>query len=142
MSRWTDEDLDDIYDSTSGKCHLCGKKLARTNHGRTGARGTWHVDHSRPQARGGTDYLRNLKPACISCNCSKRDGSNSTVRARHGRSRAPLSRGRRRAAQVETGLLGGGLGWLAGRALLGPGAAILTGILGLALGSKVDPDKN
>jgi 5-methylcytosine-specific restriction endonuclease McrA len=35
--------------------------------------GAWEVDHIRPRSRGGTDYLRNLVPACIECNRSKGD---------------------------------------------------------------------
>jgi 5-methylcytosine-specific restriction endonuclease McrA len=79
-----DERLNDIYDKTSGRCHLCGKRLSFHNHGCNGRRGAWHVDHSVPRARGGTDHLNNLMPACIPCNCSKRDRSNRTVRARNG----------------------------------------------------------
>jgi len=36
-----------------------------------GEKGAWEVDHSKPLSRGGTDYLRNLVPSCIECNCSK-----------------------------------------------------------------------
>lgn len=36
---FTSDDLNAIYDRTSGYCHLCGKKLAFTNHGAVGARG-------------------------------------------------------------------------------------------------------
>jgi hypothetical protein len=35
MVGWTDEELDRIFDSTSGKCHLCGKRVARINCGAT-----------------------------------------------------------------------------------------------------------
>ena len=143
MGRRTDDELNAIFDSTSGKCHLCGRRLAWRNHGVVGGRGAWHVDHSRARARGGSDFLRNLRPACITCNCSKRDGSNRTIRARHGRTRAPLSRDRRRAAKIRNGVVGAGLGWVAGRALLGlaPAPAILLGLLGLAVGGNLDPDE-
>ena len=140
MGQWDNDELNDIFDRSSGKCHLCHKKLAWRNHGVVGARGAWHVDHSRAKAQGGTDFLRNLKPACISCNCTKRDGTNRSVRSRYGKIRAPLSTKRRREATVWNAVGGGSLGWLVGRALLGPGPALLVGILGAALGARSDPD--
>ena len=70
---YTDEELNDIYDKTGGYYWHCGKKLAWKNYGKACKRGAWEVDHSRPLARGGTDYLRNLVPACIECNRSKGD---------------------------------------------------------------------
>jgi hypothetical protein len=141
MSRWTDEDLEHIFESTSGKCHLCHKKLARRNYGGpTSARGAWHVDHLRPLARGGADDRRNAKPACVSCNCSKRDGSNRSVRVRHGRSRAPLSKEQRTEAKLRQGATGAGLGALIGGTLAGPPGAWLGGAIGALIGHESDPD--
>ena len=71
--RYTDDDLSYIYDKTGGYCYHCEKKLAFINYGLFGSKGVWEVDHSNPIARGGTDYLRNLVPSCISCNRSKQD---------------------------------------------------------------------
>jgi 5-methylcytosine-specific restriction endonuclease McrA len=68
---YSDEELSYIYDKTNGYCNHCGKKLAFSNYGVLGARGAWEVDHSRSRRAGGTDYLRNLFPSCISCNRSK-----------------------------------------------------------------------
>ena len=51
----------------------CRKKLAFTNYGRYGKKGAWEVDHSNPISKGGTDYFRNLVPACVECNRSKGD---------------------------------------------------------------------
>ena len=70
---YSEDELNYIYDKTDGYCYHCGKKLAWTNYGIPDARGAWEVDHSRPLARGGTDYLRNLVPACVPCNRSKGD---------------------------------------------------------------------
>jgi len=70
---YTDEELSYIFDKTHGHCWHCGKQLAWQNYGMVGKRGAWEVDHSRPLSRGGTDYLRNLVPACIECNRSKRN---------------------------------------------------------------------
>lgn len=65
------EDLVDIFDKTEGNCRYCGKQLSWSNYGRVGERGAWEVDHSVPLSRGGTDYYRNLWPACVSCNTEK-----------------------------------------------------------------------
>lgn len=65
------EELNYIYDKTGGYCEYCDKKLAFKNYGMLGERGAWEVDHSNPRCRGGTDYLRNLFPACIDCNRNK-----------------------------------------------------------------------
>lgn len=81
-----------IYDKTAGRCHICHKALALTNHGRVGRKGAWEVDHSRPRARGGSNYIGNLLPACADCNRTKGAGYNRTMRAKFGHSRAPLSR--------------------------------------------------
>jgi len=70
---YTEEDLNYIYDKNDGYCWHCGKKLAFKNYGKPGERGAWEVDHSRPVSRDGTDYLRNLVPACVKCNRSKSD---------------------------------------------------------------------
>lgn len=142
MSRWDTDDLERIFDRTSGRCHLCHKKLAWKNYGAPKeARGAWHVDHSRALARGGVDDLRNAMPACVSCNCSKRDGSNHSIRSRHKVSRAPLSRQRRREAKAANAVGGAGIGALIGGALLGRPGAALGAALGSLLGFEIDPDK-
>jgi len=69
----SEEELSEIYDKTDGYCFYCGKKLAFTNYGRHGEKGSWHVEHKNPKARGGSDYFRNLVPACIDCNLDKKD---------------------------------------------------------------------
>ena len=138
--RFSDEFLTAIYDRTSGKCHLCRKKLAFTNYNRHGARGAWHVDHSKPQARGGTHRLNNLYAACIDCNCSKGASSTKTVRSRHGHTRAPVSRGKRAAAKKAAKLIGAGFGAYAGGKLFGPWGALFCGLGGAALGERHDPD--
>ena len=33
----------------------------------------WNIDHSKPQAKGGTDHLNNLQPMNSSANSSKGD---------------------------------------------------------------------
>ena len=70
---YSDDELNYIYDKNKGYCWHCDKKLSFRNYGIVGARGAWEVDHSVPLSRGGTDYLQNLVPACITCNRGKQD---------------------------------------------------------------------
>lgn len=137
---WTNEQLDHIFERTSGKCHLCHVRVARKNYGVVGARGAWHVDHSVARARGGTDTLGNLLPAHIRCNCSKGAGTNRSTRARHGKRRAPLSRARRTQAKAVNGAIGAGLCAAIGGAVAGKPGAWIGGLIGAAIGSSVDPD--
>ena len=137
---WTDNELEAIYDRTSGYCHLCSKKLAFTNYAEPGRRGAWEVEHSVPRASGGTDRMNNLYAACIECNRSKQARSTRSCRADNGRSRAPLNRGARRSAKVQSALVGGGLGALLG-SLFGPLGTIVGGSLGAHLGHKENPDR-
>ena len=58
-------------DRTSGYCHICHRKLAFTKYGIVGAKGACEVEHSRPQALGGTHHSNNKYAACISCNREK-----------------------------------------------------------------------
>ncbi|MGB2581030.1 MAG: HNH endonuclease signature motif containing protein [Thermoplasmata archaeon] len=78
---FSEEQLNDVYDKTGGYCEYCGKKIAFVNYGLMGGRGAWEVDHSNPRSRGGTDYMRNLVPACIPCNRDKSDRTGKSYRA-------------------------------------------------------------
>lgn len=138
---YTDEQLNDIYDRTSGKCHICHKKLAFTNYANPGARGAWEVEHSQPRASGGTNRRNNLYAACISCNRSKRAGSTRAARRRNGTTHAPLNRERRAAARLRSAVVGAGIGAVAGRALLGRGGGWVGGLFGAAIGHDRDPDR-
>jgi len=77
---YADEDLRYIYDKTDGWCRYCNKRLSLVNYGRIGKRGAWEVDHAVPVSRGGTDYYRNLWPACIDCNRDKSDRTAQSYR--------------------------------------------------------------
>jgi HNH endonuclease len=132
--------LNQIYDRTSGRCHICHKKLAFTNYGKVGASAAWEVEHSIPQARGGTDHLNNLYPACISCNRSKGSSSTVSARSKHGKSRAPLSVEKRKKARTGNTLAGGALGAMVG-SVGGPVGAFIGACLGASLGHSQDPDK-
>lgn len=76
--------LNTIYKKSGGYCHLCNKKLSRSNYGVHGTKGAWHVDHSKSRAKGGTDHMNNLYAACISCNLEKGTLHKSTIRRRKG----------------------------------------------------------
>ena len=139
--RFSDADIARIYDRTSGKCHLCHKKLALTNYGRFGERGAWEVEHSRARARGGSDRLTNLYAACISCNRSKGIVPTRTARRRNGLRKAPLSTSKRRTEKRWNAVGGAALGAVAGGFLLGPvGAYVGAVLLGSAMHDR-DPDK-
>ncbi len=66
MVRFTDDELNHIYDKNDGHCWHSGKKLAFTNYVGFArdpwSRGAWKVDHTAASARGGTEYLRNFVP--------------------------------------------------------------------------------
>ena len=74
---YDDERLSLVFDKTDGDCAYCGKQLAWSNYGLTGARGAWEVDHRKPLSRGGTDHMNNLSAACVYCN---REKGNLTAR--------------------------------------------------------------
>jgi hypothetical protein len=71
----TEELKERIFAKTNGRCRYCGKSLAYANYGLRDKRGSWHVDHSKAQAKGGSDDYENLWPACITCNIKKSDRS-------------------------------------------------------------------
>lgn len=68
---FSNEDVNYVYDKNDGYCYYCGKRLSFQNYGENGKRGSWQIDHSRAKARGGSNYRRNLVPACIHCNLDK-----------------------------------------------------------------------
>ena len=137
--KYSQEQLDAIYDKTSGKCHICGKKLARSNYGVLEARGCWEVEHSVAVAKGGTDSMNNLLAACISCNRSKGESTSRTARARTGRSRAPYSTAK--ISEIKAGHAVSGAA-LAGVATLffAPELFLVAAIAGALVGYEIDVD--
>src|ERR1700730_11951536 len=111
---YSTERLEDIFDRTSGYCHICGGKLSFCNYGIFGARGAWEVEHSRPRCEDGTDRLNNLYAAHISCNRSKQAICTRKARSQYGRSRAPLSAPRRSNAKYRNAVAGGFVGAVVG----------------------------
>lgn len=135
-----EEERNRIYERTSGYCHICHKKLALKNYGKLGARAAWEVEHSIPQANGGSNRLNNLYPACISCNRSKGASSTASARAKNGKTRAPISSEKRKNAKVGNAFAGGALGAMVG-AVAGPAGAFLGAWVGATLGHRQNPDK-
>ena len=137
---YSDDDLDVIYLRNSGKCHLCGKKLARKNYAAYGERGAWEVDHSVARARGGGDHGNNLRAACIACNRSKQAVSSRTVRTANGLNRSPMSPTERERAKSRNALKAGAAGAAIGAAIGGPPGAVIGGIIGGIVGDAEDPE--
>ncbi len=134
MSQYDPDRLECIYRRTDGRCHVCRKRLSLVNHGRAGRRGAWQIDHSHARAKGGSDHLNNLFPACISCNLDKGIVTSRTARASHGHTRAPLSRERKEEARNSRAVVGAGAGLLVGGALGGPPGALALALIGGVLG--------
>lgn len=127
--------LDDIFRKTDGRCHICRKKLVRKNYGVVRARSAWEAEHSVPKAKGGTDHLNNLYPACISCNRSKGAASTKVARTKHGFKAAPLSK------EKKTGntWFGGFGGALLG-APFGPIGVLAGAVVGAIFGDSHEPN--
>lgn len=131
-------DRDSIYDRTAGRCHVCGKRLARRNYGKHGQRGAWEIEHSVARARGGSDHGNNLYPACIGCNRTKGTLASRTARARNGRSCAPLSLKRQGEVRARRAVGGGILGAV-GAGLVGAPILVPMGLAAL-VAYALDPE--
>lgn len=138
---YTLEQLDKIFNRTSGYCHLCHKQMVRSNYGLTGERGAWQVEHSVPRAKGGTDNMNNLFAAHVACNLKKGTYSSRTARGWNGKTCAPLSPEKREAATTSNGLTGAFIGGIIGFAFGGPVGAALVAFLGGHIGASQNPDK-
>ena len=49
-----------------------GNEIYKPSYGKNGEK-SWEVDHSKPQAKGGTDHLNNLRPLQSDANRKKGD---------------------------------------------------------------------
>lgn len=136
--KYTKERLREIFDQSSGYCHLCHGKLAFSHYGSSGPEG-WEVDHRNPKAKGGSDRLTNLVAAHVSCNREKGTRSSEQVRRENGVSGSPMSKRefeRRREEGKLVGFLGGaGIG----AAIGGPPGALLGAVIGVATAGPKKP---
>lgn len=79
MSDYSQNRLNQIWDKGStikGKNpnlyrkDIYGNTMYKPSYGKMSPM-VWNVDHSKPQALGGTDHLNNLQPMNSKANCSK-----------------------------------------------------------------------
>lgn len=140
MARWTKEQIERAFKHSQGKCNQCGWPLVFAAYGRTGHRDEWHIEHSRPRARGGTDHGNNLYGAHAECNIKKGAGSNSKVRREYGLTRAPLSENEESKRRRNQAVQGGLLGFVAATALdvVTPGAGLIGGAI---IGALIEPNE-
>jgi 5-methylcytosine-specific restriction endonuclease McrA len=99
---YTAEQRRNIFDRGERRCHLCGHRLTFA--------GPWHVEHSRPLVRGGTNHGNNLRPACAECNLKKGVGSARDARAAFGHRLSVRSPKGRKTAGNDVVLVGLALG--------------------------------
>ncbi|MFZ2906278.1 MAG: HNH endonuclease signature motif containing protein [Cyclobacteriaceae bacterium] len=131
--------LKKIYMKTDGLCHICHRRLSLHQYGKAGEKGAWHIEHSIPKAKGGTDHLNNLFPACIGCNIEKGIMTSRTARNYNGNTRAPYSK--KKKAEIKDSnttagaLVGGGIGLAFG----GPVGGIIGSFIGGVIGSSSSP---
>lgn len=138
--KYDDDKLNKIYDKTDGCCHICHKRISYSNYGVHGAKGAWHVDHSIPRAKGGSNHLNNLYPACIPCNLGKSASTNRSVRPLYGNSRAPFSKAKKAKIKEQYTLGGATIGGLVGM-FGGPVGAFAGAIIGGFIGNDSSPKK-
>lgn len=128
------------FAKTDGHCHLCHKKLTFNNYGKRNFKGAWHLDHSVPKSKGGSDHLNNILPACINCNEYKSDQATNIIRKKNGVSRAPYSKKKKNSIKSTNTTTGAIIGGVVG-SIFGPiGTAIGAGIGG-AIGNSSSPKK-
>lgn len=131
------EDLRIIFRKTDGRCHICWKDLKRSSYGQPGG---WEVEHSNPRCNGGTDRLCNLFPSHIRCNREKGTKSTRTARSWNGKTKAPISRVKKKEIRSKNRWGWGTAGALLLGLVAGPGGAVLGGLAGVALGDSINPE--
>ena len=129
-----------IYDKTDGYCHICHSKLSFANYGNHGTKGAWHIEHSVPKAKGGSDHLNNLYPACITCNLDKGTQHTKTARRQNGTTRAPFSKAKKERIKNGNTTAGVIIGGILG-ATVGPLGAIVGATVGGYIGNINSPKK-
>ena len=137
--RYSNEQLNAIFDRTDGYCHICGRKLCFSNYGQWGKRGAWEVEHSNPRCNGGSDRLCNLYAAHISCNREKGAITTRTARGWNERTKAPLSKAKKEQITSRNRWGWGATGALSGAAIAGPPGLLIGGVLGAIFGDGIEP---
>ncbi len=137
--RFNHQQLEKIFHRTSGYCHICHQSLNFNHYAARGRQGAWEVEHSNPQAKGGTHRLNNLYAACISCNRAKGTKSTRSARACHHKKRAPMSVAKRKKAKITNAAKGALLGGVAGIFIAIDVAGTLA-LIGVLIGYWRNPD--
>ena len=130
---WTEDQIIMTHIRSGGKCHICRKSHSVARHGTT-----WHMDHLRARARGGSDHGNNLRVACVPCNLEKGTLPARTIRARYGYKRSPLTEKEVRTKRLKNaaviGLVGGVFsGILAKSWKVGLAGGLIGGTIGYGL---------
>jgi len=138
--RYSNDQLNRIYEKTDGCCHICWKKLAFINYGKPRSRAAWEVEHSRPVAKGGSHRMQNLLPSCVPCNRGK--GAHLTTRSARrisGAPRAPYSAAKKDKIRARYVGVGGATGAAIGALAGGPVGMIIGALAGGAVGHESSP---
>ncbi len=122
---YTKVQLQRIWKSTDGRCHLTSRRLRLKDYGIT-----WEVDHSKPRAKGGSDHGNNLKPALVTANRSKQAMTSRAVRQGNGLRRSPMSVAEQQRNRVNNAAAGAAVGVAVGAAVAGPVGAVVGGVVG------------
>ena len=68
---FSNQQLREVFERTTGHCHFCGDKLSLEHYGDgTGEElvGAWEADHVIQRGKGGSKSAANCLPACVRCN--------------------------------------------------------------------------
>ena len=73
MPAWSTYEKRAVFNRSGGRCHICKRQHTFDGYNRY-----WNMEHLQPKSRGGSNDVRNLAVACISCNSNK--GNNFDMR--------------------------------------------------------------
>ena len=90
---YSDADIQKVWEKgsiTSGNDQLlwrkdaCGAWINRRQYGNRNSQYGWEIDHIKPDSKGGSDYLLNLRPLQWQNNASRQAGKLDCVVTSHG----------------------------------------------------------
>jgi hypothetical protein len=70
---YTDDEIKWVYKRTAGHCFYCGEHLTLGCYGLVADRGAWDIDDFIPTLNKGERRRENWVPACLFCDCIKRN---------------------------------------------------------------------